>query len=61
MKNIHRRLSKVEKQLRIAEPHLVMLLGVKISSDDLKKLLKEIDGKSRGLPINEEIRDNAKH
>ena len=58
MSNIHRRLGKAEKRLRIGEkPHLVTLLGVKISSDEFRELLKEIDGKSRGLPSEEETQE----
>ncbi len=53
MRDITRRLNKAEKALRIEEPHLVDLAGFEIRSDELDELLKEISGKSRGLPINE--------
>ncbi len=55
MRNITRRLDKAEKQLRIAEPHLVNIVGIEMMSDEFEKLLKEIDGKSRGLPISDKI------
>ena len=51
MSDITRRLNKAEKQLHIEEPHLITLFGVEMSSDELDKLLKEINGKTRGLPI----------
>ncbi len=58
MSNIHRRLNKAEKQLRIEEPHLITVMGVEMSSDSFKKLLKEINGKSKGvLPCQEEHRE----
>ncbi len=53
MSNITRRLNKAEKALRIEEPHLINIAGFEMSSDELDKLLKEISGKSRGLPIKE--------
>ncbi len=53
MYNIPRRLEKAEKQLRIEEPHLVTLLGVEMTSDELDKLLKKIWAESKGLPIRE--------
>ena len=55
MSNIHRRLDKAEKALRIEEPRLITIMGVEMTSDSFKKLLKEIDGKNRGLPISDKI------
>jgi len=58
MSSIERRIDKLEKQLCISEkPHLVNIAGLEIRSDELDKLLKEINGKSRGLPIDEGIRE----
>ena len=51
MRDIARRLNKAEKALRIEEPRLITLFGVEMTSDKLDELLKEISGKSRGLPI----------
>ena len=56
MSNIHRRLVKAEKQLHIEKPHIVNIAGMEIISDELGKLLKEINGKSRGLPCEEKFR-----
>ncbi len=53
MSNINMRLEKAEKQLRIEEPHLVTLLGVEMSSDELDEFLKEIWAESKGLQIKE--------
>jgi len=53
MSNIHRRLDKAEKQLRIAEPRLITLLGVEMTSDELDELLKEIRAESKGLSVRE--------
>jgi len=53
MKNISRRLDKIEKKLRIKKPHLITLLGVEMSSDDLDELLKKIRAESKGLPVRE--------
>ncbi len=53
MSNVSRRLDKIEKQLHIEKPHLVNIAGFEIMSDEFDKLLKEISGKSRGLPIKE--------
>lgn len=54
MQDITRRLNKAEKQLHIEEPHLITFMGVEMMPDELDKLLKEINGKTRGLPIREE-------
>ena len=54
MSNLNRRLGKIEKQLHIEEPHLITLFGVEMMPDELGKLLKEINGKTRGLPIRAE-------
>ena len=53
MQDITRRLNKAEKQLHIEEPHLITFMGVEMMPDELDKLLKEINGKTRGLPIKE--------
>lgn len=53
MNNLNRRLSKIEKQLRIEEPHLVNIAGIEMMSDDFEKLLKKISAESKGLQIKE--------
>jgi hypothetical protein len=53
MNNLSRRLDKIEKQLHIEKPHIVNIAGMEMMSDELDKLLKEINGKSRGLQIRE--------
>lgn len=58
MRDITRRLDKAEKQLRMDEPHLVNIAGIEMMSDEFEKLLKEIDGKSRGLPCKEEVSEH---
>ena len=57
MNNLGRRLGKVEKQLHIEKPHIINIAGMEIMPDELDKLLKEINGKSRGLPIQDRIRE----
>ena len=57
MKDITRRLDKVEKQLGVDQkPHPVNIVGLEMTSDELVELLKKIDGTSKGvLPCQEEI------
>ena len=57
MKDITRRLGKIEKKLCISEkPHPVNIAGLEMTSDEFAELLKEIDGTSKGvLPSEEEI------
>ena len=61
MKDISRRLEKAEKQLCVNEPPVVFEYTdengveqrIEMSSADFDKLLKEIRGESKGLPIRE--------
>ena len=53
MRNISRRIDRIEKKLRIEEPHLVNIGGLEIPSDKLDELIKEIWAESKGLPIRE--------
>lgn len=61
MYNFGKRLEKVGKQLRISEPPVVFEYAdengveqrVEMSSADFEKLLREISGKSKGLPVRE--------
>lgn len=56
MNNLNRRLGKIEKQLHIEKPHIVNILGMEVSSDEFKKILEEINGKTKGvLPCQKEI------
>ena len=55
MSNINRRLEKIEKKLRIEEPHLITLLGVEMTSDEIDEMLKKIQAESKGLPVREGI------
>ena len=52
MRNNNKRLDKIEKKLGVGEkPQTVNIPGMEeMSSDEFKELLKEIDGKSKGLP-----------
>ena len=55
MYNLGRRLAKIEKQLHIEKPHIVNIAGMEVSSDEFKKILEEINGKTKGvLPCQEE-------
>ena len=53
MRNISRRIDRIEKKLRIEEPYLVNIGGLEIPSDKLDELIKEIWAESKGLPIRE--------
>jgi len=54
MRDISRRLDKIEKKLRIEQPHLVNIGGMEMSSDEFMKILEEINGKTKGvLPSND--------
>lgn len=59
MYNLGRRLGKIEKKLGVGKkPNLVNIAGMVMTSDELKKVLKEIDGTSKGvLPSEEEFRE----
>lgn len=58
MNNLNRRLGKIEKQLHIEKPHIVNIAGLEMASDEFEKLLKELDGTSKGvLPSEEKIRE----
>ena len=53
MKDICRRLNRIEKQLHIEEPYLVNIAGIEMMSDEFEKLLKKISAESKGLQIKE--------
>ncbi len=56
MYNLGRWLDKIQKKLCIGEkPHSVIVAGMEMASDEFAELLKEIDGKSRGLPSPDRI------
>ena len=46
MYNLGRRLDKIEKQLHIEKPHIVNIAGLEVMSDEFKKILEEINGKT---------------
>jgi len=63
------RLKKIEQQLCISEKPSVVFeytdedgekQKIEMLAADFEELLKEIDGKSRGLPINEEILNSTR-
>jgi hypothetical protein len=57
MKDITRRLGKIEKKLCIGKkPHPVNIAGLEMTSDEFAELLKEIDGTSKGVLPREEER-----
>ena len=55
MYNLGRRLEKIEKKLRIGErTRLANILGMEMTFDEFKKILEEINGKTKGvLPSND--------
>jgi hypothetical protein len=61
MSNINRRLEKAEKQLCVNEPPFVFEYTdengveqrIEMSSADFDRLLQEISGASKGLPVRE--------
>jgi len=55
MSNIDRRLDKIEKQLLIEEPHIGIIAGMEIASDELDELLKKIAGERSVLPSEAEV------
>ncbi len=57
MYNLGRRLEKIEKKLRIGEKtRLANILGIEVTFGELKEILEEINGKTKGvLPCQEEI------
>jgi hypothetical protein len=69
MRDIRRRLKRAEKQSCISEKPPVVFeyidengveQRVEMLSDDFDRLLQEINGASKGLPIMEEVRETAR-